>query len=44
MNSVPKIMILDNATSSDTRIEQKIQRAMNKLMDNCNCFIIAHHL
>lgn len=39
------LLILDEATSSvDTRIELKIQRAMNKLSENRTSFVIAHRL
>ena len=41
----PKILILDEATSSvDTRTEQLIQKAMDKLMENRTSFVIAHRL
>lgn len=41
----PKILILDEATSNvDTRTEQLIQEAMDKLMENRTCFVIAHRL
>ena len=43
--SKPKIMILDEATSSvDTRTEQLIQDALNHIMENRTSFIIAHRL
>lgn len=39
------MLILDEATSSvDTRTEQKIQNAMDKLMENRTSFVIAHRL
>ena len=39
------MLILDEATSNvDTRTEQKIQKAMRKLMENKTCFVIAHRL
>ena len=38
-------MILDEATSSvDTRTEQQIQDAMNRLMEGRTSFVIAHRL
>ncbi len=41
----PKVLILDEATSSvDTKTEQKIQTAMNKLMEGRTSFVIAHRL
>ena len=41
----PKVLILDEATSSvDTRTEQLIQKAMEKLMENRTSFVIAHRL
>ncbi len=43
--SKPKIMILDEATSSvDTRTEQAIQEAMDNVMVNRTSFVIAHRL
>ena len=43
--SKPRIMILDEATSSvDTRTEQQIQDALNKIMENRTSFVIAHRL
>lgn len=40
-----KMLILDEATSNvDTRTEQKIQKAMERLMEGKTCFIIAHRL
>ena len=39
------MLILDEATSSvDTRTEQQIQSAMDKLMENRTAFVIAHRL
>ena len=41
----PKILILDEATSSvDTRTEELIAKAMDKLMEGRTSFIIAHRL
>lgn len=41
----PKVLILDEATSSvDTKTEQKIQVAMNSLMEGRTSFVIAHRL
>ncbi len=41
----PGILILDEATSSvDTRTEVLIQKAMQELMQNRTCFVIAHQL
>ena len=43
--SQPKIMILDEATSSvDTRTEVLIQKAMKRLMKDRTSFVIAHRL
>ena len=40
-----KIMILDEATSSvDTRTEERIQKAVDKLMKGRTSFVIAHRL
>jgi len=40
-----KMLILDEATSNvDTRTEQNIQAAMEKLMAGKTCFVIAHRL
>lgn len=39
------MLILDEATSNvDSRTEQQIQAAMNKLMNGKTCFVIAHRL
>ncbi len=41
----PKVLILDEATSSvDTKTEQKIQTAMDALMEGRTSFVIAHRL
>lgn len=41
----PKVLILDEATSSvDTKTEQKIQTAMDSLMEGRTSFVIAHRL
>lgn len=41
----PQILILDEATSSvDTRLEKKLQSAMEQVMKNRTCFVIAHRL
>ena len=38
-------MILDEATSSvDTRLERRLQGAMDRVMENRTCFVIAHRL
>ncbi len=43
--SKPKIMILDEATSSvDTRTEQQIQDALDSIMKDRTSFVIAHRL
>ena len=45
MLSIPPMLILDEATSSiDTRTEQRIQRAFEKLMHGRTSFIVAHRL
>ena len=42
---LPPMLILDEATSSiDTRTEQKIQAAFNKMMEGRTSFIVAHRL
>lgn len=41
----PKILILDEATSSvDTRLEKRLQDAMEEVMENRTSFVIAHRL
>ena len=41
----PQISIPDEATSSvDTRLEKKLQQAMDAIMKNRTCFVIAHRL
>ena len=38
-------MIIDEATSSvDTRLERRLQGAMDRVMENRTCFVIAHRL
>ena len=45
MLCLPPMLILDEATSSiDTRTEQQIQEAFDKLMKGRTCFIVAHRL
>jgi ATP-binding cassette subfamily B protein len=45
MISMPKILILDEATSSiDTRTEIKIQQAFARMMEGRTSFIVAHRL
>lgn len=45
MLTKPELLILDEATSSiDTRTEQKIQQAFNKIMEGRTSFVIAHRL
>ncbi|MBR2860950.1 MAG: ABC transporter ATP-binding protein [Clostridia bacterium] len=45
MLSLPPMLILDEATSSiDTRTEQKIQSAFQKMMQGRTSFIVAHRL
>ena len=45
MLNIPPMLILDEATSSiDTRTEQKIQSAFNKMMKGRTTFIVAHRL
>lgn len=41
----PKLLILDEATSSlDTESEYLVQKALDRLMENCTTFAIAHRL
>ena len=41
----PKVLILDEATSNvDTRTEELIQQAMDKVMEGRTSFVIAHRL
>ena len=45
MISDSPFLILDEATSNvDTRTEELVQKAMDKLMENKTSFIIAHRL
>ena len=45
MLSSSPFIILDEATSNvDTRTEELVQKAMDKLMENKTSFIIAHRL
>ena len=45
MLCLPPMLILDEATSSiDTRTEQRVQRAFEKLMTGRTSFIVAHRL
>ncbi|WP_294239055.1 ABC transporter ATP-binding protein [Pseudobutyrivibrio sp.] len=45
MLNIPPMLILDEATSSiDTRTEQKIQSAFNKMMNGRTTFVVAHRL
>ena len=45
MISDSPFLILDEATSNvDTRTEELVQKAMDKLMENRTSFIIAHRL
>lgn len=41
----PEVLILDEATSSvDTRLERRLQSAMDNVMKNRTSFVIAHRL
>jgi ABC-type multidrug transport system fused ATPase/permease subunit len=41
----PPVLVLDEATASvDNRTEQQIQEALERLMANRTCFVIAHRL
>ena len=41
----PRLVILDEATSNvDTRTEEKIQEALDRLMEGRTSFVIAHRL
>lgn len=45
MLNIPPMLILDEATSSiDTRTEQRIQAAFNKMMEGRTTFVVAHRL
>ena len=45
IQSSAEILVLDEATSNvDTRMEVKIQKAMNTLLDGRTSFVIAHRL
>ncbi len=45
MLNIPPMLILDEATSSiDTRTEQRIQSAFNKMMAGRTTFVVAHRL
>lgn len=45
MLTKPPMLILDEATSNiDTRTEQKIQQALDNVMEGRTCFIVAHRL
>lgn len=45
MLNIPPMLILDEATSSiDTRTEQRIQSAFNKMMNGRTTFVVAHRL
>ena len=45
MLDIPPMLILDEATSSiDTRTEQEIQSAFNKMMQGRTTFVVAHRL
>ncbi len=45
MLHIPPMLILDEATSSiDTRTEQRIQAAFNKMMEGRTTFVVAHRL
>ncbi len=45
MLNIPPMLILDEATSSiDTRTEQRIQAAFNKMMQGRTTFVVAHRL